>query len=95
MRAVLLLRGHGAVVIGDTIESAYLDLYTSELACRSQVPAMSTGRSLRPWGAIEVAELTGLAADHDHHDEEARRHFQAMRELVDGVSGRRALSVAR
>jgi ribulose-5-phosphate 4-epimerase/fuculose-1-phosphate aldolase len=92
---VLLLRGHGAVVIGDTIESAYLDLYTLELACRSQVLAMSTGRPLRPLGAIEVAELTGSGSDRGHDDEEARRHFAAMRELVDSPSGSRALSVAR
>jgi ribulose-5-phosphate 4-epimerase/fuculose-1-phosphate aldolase len=92
---VLLLRGHGAVVIGDTIESAYLDLYTLELACRSQVLAMSTGRPLRPLGAIEVAELTGPGSDRGHDDEEARRHFAAMRELVDSPSGGRALSVAR
>jgi ribulose-5-phosphate 4-epimerase/fuculose-1-phosphate aldolase len=91
---VLLLRGHGAVVIGDTIESAYLDLYTLELACRSQVLAMSTGYPLRPLGAIEVAELTG-SADHGHDDDEARRHFQAMRDLVDGPRDRRALSVSR
>jgi ribulose-5-phosphate 4-epimerase/fuculose-1-phosphate aldolase len=92
---VLLLRGHGAVVIGDTIESAYLDLYTLELACRSQVLAMSTGRPLRPLGAIEVAELTGSGSDRGHDDDEARRHFAAMRELVDSPSGGRALSVAR
>jgi ribulose-5-phosphate 4-epimerase/fuculose-1-phosphate aldolase len=93
-RDVLLLRGHGVVVLGDTIESAYLDLYTLELACRSQVLAMSTGRPLRPLGAIEVAELTGSGRD-SAEDEEARRHFQAMRELVDGASGGRALTVAR
>jgi ribulose-5-phosphate 4-epimerase/fuculose-1-phosphate aldolase len=91
---VLLLRGHGVVVLGDTIESAYLDLYTLELACRSQVLAMSTGRPLRPLGAIEVAELTGSRRD-SAEEEEAHRHFHAMRELVDGPSGARALSVAR
>jgi ribulose-5-phosphate 4-epimerase/fuculose-1-phosphate aldolase len=91
---VLLLRGHGVVVIGDTIESAYLDLYTLELACRSQVLAMSTGRPLRPMGATEVAELTDSGSDRGDH-QEARRHFAAMRELVDGPSDRRALSVAR
>ena len=91
---VLLLRGHGAVVIGDTIESAYLDLYTLELACRSQVLAMSTGRPLRPLGAIEVAELTSSSGG-DSDAEEARRHFQAMRDLIDGPDRRRTLSVAR
>ncbi|MFZ0384100.1 MAG: class II aldolase/adducin family protein [Solirubrobacteraceae bacterium] len=83
-RDVLLLRGHGVVVVSETIESAYLNLYTLELACRSQVLAMSTGRAVRPMGAIEVAELTGSDPDRGEHDEEARRHFQAMRGLVDG-----------
>jgi ribulose-5-phosphate 4-epimerase/fuculose-1-phosphate aldolase len=92
---VLLLRGHGVVVVAETIESAYLDLYTLALACRSQVLAMSTGRAVRPMGAIEVAELTGSGPDRGEHDEEARRHFQAMRQLVDGPGGQPALSVAR
>src|SRR6202034_1968339 len=83
-RDVPLLRGHGVVVVSETIEMAYLDLYTLELACRSQVLAMSTGRAVRPMGAIEVAELTGSDPDRGEHDEEARRHFQAMRRLVDG-----------
>jgi ribulose-5-phosphate 4-epimerase/fuculose-1-phosphate aldolase len=83
---VLLLRGHGVVVVGKTIESTYLDLYTLELACRSQVLAMSTGRTVRPLGAIDVAELTGSGSDGVEHEQEARRHFQAMRELVDGLS---------
>jgi ribulose-5-phosphate 4-epimerase/fuculose-1-phosphate aldolase len=77
---VLLLRGHGVVVVAETIESAYLDLYTLELACRSQVLG---------------AELTGSGPDRGEHDEEARRHFQAMRQLVDGPGGQPALSVAR
>jgi ribulose-5-phosphate 4-epimerase/fuculose-1-phosphate aldolase len=92
---VLLLRGHGAVVVGDTIESAYLDLYTLELACRSQVLAMSTGRPLRPLGAIEVAELTGSGQDRGPGAEESHRHFQAMCDLIDGPGDRRALSLAR
>jgi ribulose-5-phosphate 4-epimerase/fuculose-1-phosphate aldolase len=92
---VLLLRGHGAVVVGETIESTYLDLYTLELACRSQVLAMSTGRAVRPLGAIEVAELTGSGPERGEHEREARRHFQAMREFVDGSGGRHGLSVAR
>jgi ribulose-5-phosphate 4-epimerase/fuculose-1-phosphate aldolase len=82
---VLLLRGHGVIVVGATVPSAYLDLYTLELACRSQVLAMSTGARLRPMGAIEVAELTGGSDHAQQADEEARRHFAAMRELVDAA----------
>ena len=90
---VLLLRGHGVVVVGKTVEAAYLDLYSFELACRSQVLAMSTGSRLRPVGAIEVAELAAGPGHEQEAEEEARRHFAAMRELVDGgdaaVPGRR------
>ena len=83
---VLLLRGHGVVVVGATVEAAYLDLYMFELACRSQVLAMSTGSRLRPMGAFEVAELTAAGPGHQQEaDEEARRHFAAMRELVDAM----------
>jgi len=81
---VLLLRGHGVIVVGPTVEAAYLDLYMFELACRSQVLAMSTGATLRPMGAIEVAELTAGGPGHEQEaKEEAHRHFAAMRELVD------------
>jgi ribulose-5-phosphate 4-epimerase/fuculose-1-phosphate aldolase len=82
---VLLLRGHGVVVVGPTVAQAYLDLYMFELACRSQVLAMSTGGRLRPMGAIEVAELSSSGPAHDQAvAEDARRHFAAMREMVDG-----------
>jgi ribulose-5-phosphate 4-epimerase/fuculose-1-phosphate aldolase len=82
---VLLLRGHGVIVVGPTVAEAYLDLYTFELACRSQVLAMSTGSRLRPMGAIEVAELRSSDPEAAEEDRlEALRHFSAMRELVDG-----------
>jgi ribulose-5-phosphate 4-epimerase/fuculose-1-phosphate aldolase len=82
---VLLLRGHGVIVVGPTVEQAYLDLYTFELACRSQVLAMSTGGRLHPMGAIQVAELTVSGPGHDEQAQaEARRHFAAMRQVVDG-----------
>jgi hypothetical protein len=43
-------------------------------------------------GAIEVAELTaGRPAHEQEAEEEAQRHFAAMRELVDGA----AAAVAR
>ena len=84
---VLLLRGHGVIVVGATVQEAYLDLYTFELACRSQMLAMSTGAPLRPMGAIEVAELTASGPSHKQEAvQEARRHFTAMRELVDGAN---------
>ena len=78
-RNVLFLRGHGVVVVGRTIHEAYQDLYTLELACRTQILALSTGRPLRTLSADDLASLT-------HSDDggvDARRHFDAMRGVVE------------
>jgi ribulose-5-phosphate 4-epimerase/fuculose-1-phosphate aldolase len=76
---VLVLRGHGILVVGQTIERAYLDAYLLELACRTQLLAMSTGQPLRTFSPQEADKLSSHGVD----DEEAMRHFAAMRELVD------------
>jgi ribulose-5-phosphate 4-epimerase/fuculose-1-phosphate aldolase len=77
---VLLLRGHGAVVVGPTVAQAYLDAYVLELACRTQLLAMSSGRQPRPFTPAEAEELAARA---DDGGREARRHFGAMRALLD------------
>jgi hypothetical protein len=59
------------------------------------VLAMSTGRRVRPLGAIELAELSESDHDASEDEAEARRHFQAMCELVDGPGGRHAFSAVR
>jgi ribulose-5-phosphate 4-epimerase/fuculose-1-phosphate aldolase len=78
-KSALFLRGHGIVVTGPTIEEAYLDTYRLELACRTQLLAMSTGRPLRLFTDAEADELASSGPDHA----EARRHFAAMREVVE------------
>lgn len=90
---VLFLRGHGILTVGPTIEQAYLDAYLLELASRTQILAMSTGKSLRTFTAKEAERLAPQTAD----EEEARRHFAAMRQLIDrpvhaGVSEHSAAS---
>lgn len=77
-RDVLLLRGHGLVVVGPTVEVAYSDLVTFELACRTQMLALATGRPLRVFDAAESQRLS----DGPPGQSEAERHFGAMRELV-------------
>lgn len=79
-KTVLLMRGHGVLVAGSSIEQAYLDLYAFERACQEQVLAMSTGRAIRPFTAEEVDALR-----HVDDPVEARRHFDAMIEVVDGA----------
>lgn len=75
--AAVILAGHGVVVVGSTIQQAYLDLYLLERACRTQILAMSTGRPLRQFSVDEIAHLR-----HEEDPEEAARHFEAMRELL-------------
>jgi ribulose-5-phosphate 4-epimerase/fuculose-1-phosphate aldolase len=41
---VALLRNHGVLVCGATLEEAFLDHYMLEMACRAQIAALSAGR---------------------------------------------------
>jgi ribulose-5-phosphate 4-epimerase/fuculose-1-phosphate aldolase len=79
-KSLLVLRGHGVLVIGPTIEQAYVDLYLLELAARTQVLALSTGRPLRRFTTAQAERLASPAWPADA----ARRHFNAMRQVVDG-----------
>lgn len=76
---VLFLRGHGILTVGPTVEQAYLDAYLLEHAARTQILAMSTGKPLRVFTAEEAERLAPRTSD----EEEARRHFAAMRDLID------------
>jgi ribulose-5-phosphate 4-epimerase/fuculose-1-phosphate aldolase len=78
-RTVLFLRGHGVVVVGRTIHEAYQDLYLLELACRTQMLALATGRPLRRLSAEEISMLSHL----DDGGVDARRHFDALLELLE------------
>jgi ribulose-5-phosphate 4-epimerase/fuculose-1-phosphate aldolase len=77
-RDVLLLRGHGVVVVGPSVEVAYLDLLMFELACRTQVLAMGTGSGLRVFSEEEAQALAAGQAG----QAEAERHFAAMKGVV-------------
>jgi ribulose-5-phosphate 4-epimerase/fuculose-1-phosphate aldolase len=75
---VLMMRGHGVLVVGPSIEQAYLDLYLFERACQAQVLALSTGRAIKPFSSEEIAALP-----HTDDPSDARRHFDAMRDAVE------------
>jgi len=45
---VLFLRNHGAVVVGRSIQEAFVKYYYLERCCRVQLDAMSAGTKLRP-----------------------------------------------
>lgn len=77
-RSVLFLRGHGVVVVGRTVHEAYQDLYTLELACRTQLLVLSTGRRPRTLSEEEIATMPRS----DDGGIDARRHFDAMLGVV-------------
>lgn len=52
----LILRNHGALVVGRTVGEAFNWMHRLELACRSQVAAMSCGAPLRPVPAHVLEE---------------------------------------
>jgi ribulose-5-phosphate 4-epimerase/fuculose-1-phosphate aldolase len=84
-KTVLILRSHGAVVIGKTVGQAYTGVYMLERAARAQVLAMSTGLPLlelneselqRMFAAEPVAATSGGM---DYFDQ----HFNAMKRVLD------------
>jgi ribulose-5-phosphate 4-epimerase/fuculose-1-phosphate aldolase len=76
---ILFMRGHGILTVAPTIERAYLDAYLLELACRTQILAMSTGKKLRVFTDEEAIRLRPTTVD----NAEAERHFVAMRKRID------------
>lgn len=44
----LMMRNHGAVTVGATVEEAWVRMYYLDRACQVQILALSTGRPLRP-----------------------------------------------
>lgn len=75
---VLFLRGHGVIVLGETIAEAYSDLQLLELACRNQLLATSSGSQLviRPDDELRPRNKAAAA-------EHRRRHFATMKNVLD------------
>ncbi len=80
-KRVLFMANHGIVVVGDSIATAFDDLYYLERACQTQVLAMSTGRPLKRisdnLAATAFAEWAGREGSY------ARAHFEALKRLLD------------
>jgi ribulose-5-phosphate 4-epimerase/fuculose-1-phosphate aldolase len=79
-KAVLMLGGHGVVSTGDTVAGAFTDLYYLEMAARTQVLAMSTGRPLRRIDD-EVVRRTAEQAKPEL-TQVAQRYFDAIKRTL-------------
>jgi len=77
-RDVLILRNHGAVIVGRTLAEAYTDVYALERAARAMILALSTGRPLRLVDS-EVAER--LMQDNEDMAFKLA-HFEAMKSVL-------------
>lgn len=79
-KRVLFLANHGVIVVGETVASAFDDLYYLERVCQQQVLAMQTGRPLR-YLSQEVLQQTAAQMPRDI-DKEAL-HFNALKRGLD------------
>lgn len=82
---VIFLEHHGVTVGGPSVALAFDDLYYLERACRQQVLAMSTGRSLK---IIPEPQLRETARQYMQLLEfQADKHFEALMRVHGGVKG--------
>jgi ribulose-5-phosphate 4-epimerase/fuculose-1-phosphate aldolase len=77
---VLFLANHGIIVTGQTVASAFDDLYYLERACMLQVMGMRTGRALRRVRET-VAEKTGRQMAEE--SAQAQLHFESIKRMLD------------
>jgi ribulose-5-phosphate 4-epimerase/fuculose-1-phosphate aldolase len=84
-RCVLMMRNHGALVIGAGAAEAFERLYFLERACQCQVLALSTGRKLRmlPEEVVRATAAQFKSGDKVGGESRSELHFQALKRLLD------------
>lgn len=79
-KRVLLLRNHGAIVVGPSVAAAYLDTYQLERACMYQLLAIAGGGTMQLIPE-EVAAASAQQARAGRNVEQ----FEGMRRWMDAV----------
>ena len=77
-KRVLMLRNHGAMIVGQTVARAYLDTYQLERACMYQLLAVGGGGEMQlipEEVAMEMGELSRKGQNLEH--------FEGMKRLVE------------
>ena len=77
---VVFMKNHGVLVVGDSIASAWDDLYYLERACEAQRLALATGRPLKAVPE-EVAARTA-AQMREGDGESARLHLESIKRIL-------------
>ena len=77
---VVFMKNHGVLVVGDSIASAWDDLYYLERACEAQRLAMTTGRPLKPVPEHVAARTAAQMREGD--GESARLHLESIKRIL-------------
>jgi ribulose-5-phosphate 4-epimerase/fuculose-1-phosphate aldolase len=78
---VLIMRSHGALVVGPTIAEAYTDTYALERAAAAMLLALGSGRPIRRFSDARARELTAGGKP----TKLKRDHFAAMKRMLDAT----------
>ncbi|NQW08809.1 MAG: class II aldolase/adducin family protein [Alphaproteobacteria bacterium] len=76
-KRVLLLRNHGALVVGSSVARAYLDVYQLERACMYQLLAMAGGGEMQLIPEDVAAETARLSREGRNTE-----HFEGMKRWI-------------
>ena len=77
-KRVLMMRNHGAMIVGDSVARAYLDAYQLERACMYQLLAVSGGGEMQLIPEKIASEMGQLARQGRNLE-----HFEGMKRLVE------------
>ena len=77
-KRVLMMRNHGAMIVGDSVASAYLDAYQLERECMYQLLAVSGGGEMQLIPEKIASEMGQLARQGRNLE-----HFEGMNRLVE------------
>jgi ribulose-5-phosphate 4-epimerase/fuculose-1-phosphate aldolase len=81
---LLMLRSHGAIVVGETVGLAYTRVYLLERAARAQILAMSTGQPLLNISDSELeASFSREWVPVKNKTAYLKEHFNAMKRVLD------------
>jgi ribulose-5-phosphate 4-epimerase/fuculose-1-phosphate aldolase len=85
---IILMKNHGALVVGDTVAQAYRRLYRLERVCRMQLIAMAaaggSGGKLAVLGSEVVARVQAINPQDSHSRADRERlFFEAMMRVLD------------
>jgi ribulose-5-phosphate 4-epimerase/fuculose-1-phosphate aldolase len=84
-KAVLMMRNHGVLVVGQSVPQAFERLYFLERAAQAQVLALSTGRPMRrvPEAVVRATASQFKSGGTVGGRDRAELHFEALKRMLD------------